>query len=58
MMILFVALVARDRVLVHQALPTGFLPVEDQGYAILGVQLPDAASLERTHEVTTRSARS
>jgi HAE1 family hydrophobic/amphiphilic exporter-1 len=32
-------------------LPTGFLPVEDQGYVIAGVQLPDAASLERTRQV-------
>ncbi|MGE5787097.1 MAG: efflux RND transporter permease subunit, partial [Myxococcales bacterium] len=34
-----------------QKLPTGFIPDEDQGYAILGVQLPDAASLQRTGEV-------
>jgi HAE1 family hydrophobic/amphiphilic exporter-1 len=32
-------------------LPSGFLPLEDQGYAIMGVQLPDAASQERTREV-------
>jgi len=32
-------------------LPTGFLPVEDQGYAIVGVQLPDAASQDRTRAV-------
>ncbi|MDH3792773.1 MAG: efflux RND transporter permease subunit, partial [Rhodospirillales bacterium] len=32
-------------------LPTGFLPIEDQGYVIAGVQLPDAASLERTSQV-------
>jgi len=32
-------------------LPTGFLPVEDQGYVIAAVQLPDAASQERTKEV-------
>jgi len=32
-------------------LPTGFLPEEDYGYAMLNVQLPDAASLERTDEV-------
>ena len=32
-------------------LPTGFLPVEDQGYAIVGVQLPDASSQDRTKEV-------
>ncbi len=29
-------------------LPTAFIPTEDQGYVIIGVQLPDAASLERT----------
>ncbi|MBX9681390.1 MAG: multidrug efflux RND transporter permease subunit [Gemmataceae bacterium] len=34
--------------------PTGFLPTEDQGYVIVAVQLPDAASLDRTREVTDR----
>jgi HAE1 family hydrophobic/amphiphilic exporter-1 len=33
-------------------LPTGFLPTEDQGYLLAGVQLPDAASQDRTREVT------
>ncbi|HTZ04023.1 MAG TPA: efflux RND transporter permease subunit, partial [Xanthobacteraceae bacterium] len=28
--------------------PTGFLPIEDQGYILASVQLPDGASLERT----------
>jgi len=32
-------------------LPTGFLPTEDQGYMMVHVQLPDAASQERTNEV-------
>jgi HAE1 family hydrophobic/amphiphilic exporter-1 len=31
--------------------PTGFLPIEDQGYLIAAVQLPDGAALERTQEV-------
>ncbi len=31
--------------------PTGFMPEEDQGYAMIVVQLPDAASLARTQEV-------
>jgi HAE1 family hydrophobic/amphiphilic exporter-1 len=35
-------------------LPTGFLPTEDQGYLIANVQLPDAASLERTDAVLKR----
>jgi HAE1 family hydrophobic/amphiphilic exporter-1 len=29
-------------------LPTGFLPIEDQGYLYLNVQLPEASSLQRT----------
>jgi len=36
------------------ALPTGFLPLEDQGYVIAGVQLPDAASQARTEQVMKR----
>ncbi len=35
-------------------LPTGFLPTEDQGYLIANVQLPDAASQERTDAVLKR----
>jgi hydrophobic/amphiphilic exporter-1 (mainly G- bacteria), HAE1 family len=32
-------------------LPTGFLPEEDMGYAIVDVHLPDGASLQRTRAV-------
>ena len=32
-------------------IPTGFLPIEDQGYLLVAVQLPDGASLERTQAV-------
>jgi HAE1 family hydrophobic/amphiphilic exporter-1 len=32
-------------------LPTGFLPLEDQGYFLVAVQLPDSASLTRTRTV-------
>lgn len=34
--------------------PSGFLPSEDSGYLFVDVQLPDAASLERTEVVTDR----
>ena len=34
--------------------PTGFLPTEDEGYVLIAVQLPDSASLDRTHEVTEK----
>jgi HAE1 family hydrophobic/amphiphilic exporter-1 len=30
--------------------PTGFLPIEDQGYLIVSAQLPDGASLARTQK--------
>jgi len=36
------------------SLPTGFLPIEDQGYAIAAFQLPDAASQERAREVVKK----
>src|SRR5438876_4781625 len=32
--------------------PSGFVPIQDKGYLIANIQLPDAASLERTVEVT------
>src|SRR5260370_29346300 len=31
--------------------PTGFLPIEDQGYLLVAVQLPDGAALARTQKV-------
>jgi HAE1 family hydrophobic/amphiphilic exporter-1 len=35
-------------------LPTAFIPTEDQGYMLVGTQLPDGASLERTQQVMAR----
>ncbi len=35
-----------------RAVPIGFVPNQDQGYLIVNVQLPDAASLERTDAVS------
>ncbi len=43
--------VAVFAVLVGKRVPSGFVPDEDQGYLIIGVQLPDGASLERTRGV-------
>src|SRR5580692_505097 len=31
--------------------PTGFIPIEDQGYLLVAAQLPDGASLDRTQRV-------
>ena len=36
------------------SIPTGFLPIEDQGYAIAAYQLPDAASQQRSREVVEK----
>jgi hydrophobic/amphiphilic exporter-1 (mainly G- bacteria), HAE1 family len=36
--------------------PTGFLPIEDQGYLIAAVQLPDGAAIDRTQEVLEKVA--
>jgi hydrophobe/amphiphile efflux-1 (HAE1) family protein len=33
-----------------KTVPTGFIPAQDQGYLIVSVQLPDAASIERTQK--------
>ena len=46
--------VAGISVLLAQKVPSGFLPDEDQGYAIIGVQLPDGASMQRTKAVYTQ----
>jgi multidrug efflux pump len=33
-------------------IPAGFIPMQDKGYLVVNIQLPDSASLERTLEVT------
>jgi HAE1 family hydrophobic/amphiphilic exporter-1 len=50
MMIAFVALVVGTGWF-YTKVPTGFFPTEDQGYILMAVQLPDAASQERQREV-------
>jgi HAE1 family hydrophobic/amphiphilic exporter-1 len=35
-------------------LPSGFIAEEDQGFLLMNVQLPDAASLQRTDQVTRK----
>lgn len=37
-----------------KAVPTGFIPVQDQGYLLVNVQLPDASSLGRTEQAMAR----
>ena len=49
--LVLLAAVSAVSVLIGRKLPSGFVPEEDNGYAIIGVQLPDAASLQRTKAV-------
>src|SRR5260370_12278289 len=37
-----------------QRIPSSFLPVEDQGYFFVVIQLPDGASLQRTDAVAEK----
>ena len=39
---------------IGRRLPSGFVADEDQGFLLMQVQLPDAASLQRTDEVTRK----
>lgn len=39
-----------------KSVPMGFIPSQDQGYLILNVQLPDAASFARTEEVVRKAS--
>ena len=59
--------ISRDRALILigiggyglSRVPTGFLPIEDQGYLLAAVQLPDGAALDRTQQrARSRSAKS
>ncbi len=47
-MLLFLAIVAVSAFLVARRVPATFLPQEDQGYAFVAMQLPNAASLQRS----------
>src|SRR3569832_1782166 len=49
-LILFGVVIALD-VILFRAVPSGFVPSEDQGYIIGGAILPDGATLQRTDRV-------
>jgi HAE1 family hydrophobic/amphiphilic exporter-1 len=52
--LVFLLLVAVGAVLLGKRIPTSFLPNEDQGYAFAALQLPDAASLERSGDAAAK----
>lgn len=41
--------------LIHRIIPTSFLPIEDQGYFKIELEMPEGATLERTRIVTERA---
>ena len=53
--LVFLAVVTLVAGMFGAKLPTGFLPDEDQGYVYIGIQLPFAASMERTAEITSQA---
>jgi HAE1 family hydrophobic/amphiphilic exporter-1 len=53
-MILFVGLVAISAG-AYRSVPTGFLPLEDDGLVLVNVQMPDGAALNRTYETVQRA---
>ncbi|OUL96616.1 efflux RND transporter permease subunit [Paraburkholderia hospita] len=52
-LLLFVGMIALAVVMMRD-IPTAFLPPEDQGYLLGAVIMPDAASLDRTGQVSDR----
>jgi len=52
-LVVYVGLIAVTYFL-YQGTPHGFIPSQDMGYLMINVQLPDAASMERTEAVMNR----
>jgi len=52
--LVFIVIIVIGTVLIGRMVPGGFLPEEDQGYIMVNIQLPDAASLQRTDIVTAQ----
>ncbi len=55
--IVILAVASAGIVLLGKRIPGGFLPEEDQGYVYAVIQLPNAASLQRTSEACRRAER-
>ena len=53
-LLVYAALLAAT-VFMFRTVPQGFIPVQDQGYAIVVIQLPEGASLSRTNEVVLKA---
>jgi hydrophobic/amphiphilic exporter-1 (mainly G- bacteria), HAE1 family len=56
-MIVLALLVSGTGIWALSRIPTGFIPIDDQGYVILAVQLPEGASLGRTTAALQQSTK-
>jgi hydrophobe/amphiphile efflux-1 (HAE1) family protein len=56
MMILFVGLILLTSV-AYNRVPTGFLPLEDDGLVLVNVQMPDGATLDRTNDTVKQAGK-
>ncbi len=56
MMVLFVGLVLLTGI-TYQRVPTGFLPLEDDGLVLVNVQMPDGATLDRTNNAVEQAGK-
>jgi HAE1 family hydrophobic/amphiphilic exporter-1 len=52
--LVFMAILTGGLVFLGKLVPGGFMPSEDMGYLMVNIQLPDAASLQRTDMVTKK----
>jgi len=52
--LVFILVVVIGLVVLGRLLPGGFMPEEDMGYFFVNIQLPDAASLQRSDAVTKK----
>ena len=52
--LIFIVAIAFGTGMVGKTLPGGFMPAEDMGYLFVNVQLPDAASLQRSDVITKK----
>jgi hydrophobe/amphiphile efflux-1 (HAE1) family protein len=52
--LVFISIFVIGTIFLGKAIPGGFIPAEDMGYFFVNIQLPDAASLQRSNEVTKK----
>nr|WP_319398106.1 multidrug efflux RND transporter permease subunit [uncultured Carboxylicivirga sp.] len=53
--LIFLGICTAAILVVSKFVPGGFIPEEDQGYLFVNMQLPDAASIQRTNEVAAQA---